>query len=145
MTDRRNAWTEAMDAALARMWAEGHTGAVIAAHFRKTRNAVIGRVHRLHLPARPSPIAGYVPRPPAPRPRKAEKPVIVAPPVVVPPPPPPERAPSWGCAWLEGERPTWRRCDAPVWRNTSWCREHYAVCYQRMPVAAHALGHWTRG
>lgn len=135
-TDRRQTWTEAMDARLATLWAEGHTAGVIAQEFRRSRNAVIGRVHRLHLPPRPSPIPWHVPKRRVARPQRAVQPVIVAPPVVVPPPPPPERVSSWGCAWLEGERPDWRRCDAPVWGNTSWCREHYAVCYQRLPVAA---------
>lgn len=128
-TDRRAVWSEAMDAELRRMWVDGVVSGDIARHFRTTRNAVIGRVHRLHLPPRPSPIPGYVPAAPKPvAPKAVPPPVVVAPP---PPPPPPERVPAWGCAWLDGERPDWRRCDAPVWRHTSWCRAHHAIAYQR--------------
>src|SRR5580765_3277538 len=81
MTDRRNTWTEAADAVLRRLWADGATSGEIAAHFRKTRNAIIGRVHRLHLPPRPSPIPGHVPAKPkavAPQPLP---PVVADPPV----------------------------------------------------------------
>lgn len=123
-----------MDAELAGMWVDGLVSGDIARHFRTTRNAVIGRVHRLHLPARPSPIPGHVPAKRDILPEKRDigvtTPVVVAPPPP-PPPPIPVRAPVWGCAWLDGERPTWRRCDAPVWRHSSWCRVHHAIAYQR--------------
>jgi GcrA cell cycle regulator len=134
-------WSAADDARLAVLWAEGHTVSVLAKAFGRSRNGIVGRVHRLYLPSRPSPINGAKPRtrrtPEQVAARAVTKPVIVAPVVVPPPPPPPpERAPSWGCAWLEGERPTWLRCDAPVWQGTSWCKAHYRICYQRLPVAA---------
>lgn len=40
-------WTDEQDARLRQLWAEGLTATVIAAEMGKTRNAVLGRVHRL--------------------------------------------------------------------------------------------------
>ena len=50
-------WTEDRTATLKRLWAEGKTATEIAAELGGTsRNAVIGKAHRLGLEARPSPI-----------------------------------------------------------------------------------------
>lgn len=46
----RGAWTDEADAELRRLQAEGYSGGRIAALMGKTRNAVIGRLHRLKLP-----------------------------------------------------------------------------------------------
>ena len=43
------AWTSESDAALRRMWSEGSTGGDIARTIGTTRNAVMGRIHRLGL------------------------------------------------------------------------------------------------
>ncbi len=43
-------------APLRKLWAEGKTGTEIAIELGTTRNTVIGKVHRLKLPGRPSPI-----------------------------------------------------------------------------------------
>jgi GcrA cell cycle regulator len=132
MTDRRNTWTEAADAVLRRLWADGATSGEIAAHFRKTRNAIIGRVHRLHLPPRPSPIPGHVPAKPKPVAPPPPPPVIVAP--VAPPPRP---APVRACQYPHGDpgEPGFHYCGEPVWRGV-YCRACFARCYQRLPVAA---------
>ncbi len=50
------AWMAADDATLRGLWDAGIPTQRIAALMKRTKNAVIGRVHRLHLPARPSPI-----------------------------------------------------------------------------------------
>lgn len=46
------------------LWAEGHSTAEIGRRMGVTKNAVVGKAHRLQLPARPSPIRrdGTVPR-----------------------------------------------------------------------------------
>ncbi len=46
------------------LWAEGHSTAEIGRRMGVTKNAVVGKAHRLQLPARPSPIRrdGSVPR-----------------------------------------------------------------------------------
>lgn len=50
-------WTEDRIATLKRLWADGKTATEIAAELGGTsRNAVIGKAHRLGLEARPSPI-----------------------------------------------------------------------------------------
>ena len=65
-------WTEALIAALRRLWAEGHSTAEIGRRMGITKNAVVGKAHRLMLAPRPSPIRrdlpeGHVPRRSAPR------------------------------------------------------------------------------
>lgn len=49
-------WTPAAIANLRRLWAEGHSTAEIARRMDTTKNAIIGKSHRLGLPGRPSPI-----------------------------------------------------------------------------------------
>lgn len=56
----RKSWTEEMDAELRRMWAERLSASAIAlhisaAHRAVTRNAIIGRLHRLDLTRKPRP------------------------------------------------------------------------------------------
>ena len=49
-------WTvEAIDR-LRALWAEGHSTAEIGRRMGVSKNAVVGKAHRLNLPARPSPI-----------------------------------------------------------------------------------------
>jgi hypothetical protein len=47
-------WTEARVKRLRHMWSAGRSAAVISDVLGITRNAVIGKVHRLGLPARPT-------------------------------------------------------------------------------------------
>ena len=64
-------WTEETIERLRALWAEGHSTAEIGRRMGISKNAVVGKAHRLNLPARPSPIrrdaAGTAPRPAAPR------------------------------------------------------------------------------
>lgn len=48
-------WPE-RDGELEVFWAEGHSTQEIARRMHITKNSVVGRAHRLHLPPRPSPI-----------------------------------------------------------------------------------------
>ncbi|MCU0890499.1 MAG: GcrA cell cycle regulator [Sandarakinorhabdus sp.] len=76
------AWTEERIAKLKHGWESGMTATQIAEMLGEgvTRNAVIGKAHRLGLESRPSPVkAGESPAPAAPRP---------APPPAAPSPPP---------------------------------------------------------
>ncbi|MFQ3666697.1 MAG: GcrA family cell cycle regulator [Sphingomonadaceae bacterium] len=54
------AWTEERIALLTKYWQEGHSASQIAEALGEglTRNAVIGKAHRLGLAARPSPLKG---------------------------------------------------------------------------------------
>jgi GcrA cell cycle regulator len=49
-------WTEDVIARLRALWAEGHSTAEIGRRIGVSKNAIVGKAHRLDLPARPSPI-----------------------------------------------------------------------------------------
>lgn len=49
-------WNKSAIQQLTTLWAEGHSTAEIGRRFGITKNAVVGKSHRLDLPARPSPI-----------------------------------------------------------------------------------------
>jgi len=61
------AWTNEMIDKLKQMWKKGSTTNEIAKELGVSKNSIIGKVHRLNLTARPSPI------------KKKEKPVTQAP------------------------------------------------------------------
>jgi GcrA cell cycle regulator len=60
-------WDEETIARLRALWADGHSTAEIGRRMGVSKNAVVGKAHRLNLPPRPSPIrrdrAGLRPRP----------------------------------------------------------------------------------
>lgn len=60
-------WTDEVIARLRALWAEGHSTAEIGRRIGVSKNAVVGKAHRLELSARPSPIRrgqpGDAPRP----------------------------------------------------------------------------------
>ena len=65
-------WNEEMIARLRQLWSEGHSTAEIGRRMGITKNAVVGKAHRLTLSPRPSPIRretgeGHVARRSAPR------------------------------------------------------------------------------
>ena len=64
-------WNDETIARLRELWAEGLSTAEIGRRMSVSKNAVVGKAHRLNLPARPSPIrrdgAGAAARPPAAR------------------------------------------------------------------------------
>ncbi|HWL80257.1 MAG TPA: GcrA family cell cycle regulator [Roseomonas sp.] len=49
-------WTAEAIETLRALWAEGHSTAEIGRRMGISKNAVVGKAHRLNLPARPSPI-----------------------------------------------------------------------------------------
>jgi GcrA cell cycle regulator len=102
-------WNEDVIGRLRELWAEGHSTAEIGRRLGVTKNAIVGKAHRLDLPARPSPIRREGSEPSAERraaPRRVEGPtlpplassggpvveaaprVVVAPMATVPPPMP---------------------------------------------------------
>ena len=72
-------WTDERIATLTKMWEGGATASQIADELGGvSRNAVIGKAHRLGLKARPSPVKANEPKP-EPRPREAPaRPVVKA-------------------------------------------------------------------
>ncbi len=49
-------WSDEVITELRALWAEGHSTAEIGRRLGVTKNAIVGKAHRLDLPARPSPI-----------------------------------------------------------------------------------------
>jgi len=113
-------WNEETIRHLRDLWSEGHSTAEIGRRLGVSKNAIVGKAHRLDLDARPSPIRRDGPKPPAERPaaypraagptlpplasavlhpvavsnppvRVASPPVATVQPLLVTPPPPPPR------------------------------------------------------
>lgn len=155
-------WNEETIARLRALWAEGLSTAEIGRRMGVSKNAVVGKAHRLNLPARPSPIrrdaGGSAPRAPAPRrvtgptlpplsaqvapapvvqaaPVVAARPVVEAPvrqPVVRAAPYRPQRLST--CCWPIGEPGTksFRFCDADSLAGKPYCSEHAAQAYVKV-------------
>ncbi|MCX8132348.1 MAG: GcrA family cell cycle regulator [Roseococcus sp.] len=155
-------WTsEAIDR-LRALWAEGHSTAEIGRRMGISKNAVVGKAHRLQLPARPSPIrrdpaaprpvaAGRRPTLPPLRvvastlPSRREDPApTVVPTAAAPVTPPAAKAagvvrafPRMGarsCCWPIGEpgTPGFKFCTAEALPGKPYCPEHAAVAYVRV-------------
>jgi GcrA cell cycle regulator len=90
-------WNEETIRQLRILWAEGHSTAEIGRRLGVSKNAIVGKAHRLDLDARPSPIRRDASKPPVERPApyaKVAGPTL--PPLasaVVQPPPAPEPTP----------------------------------------------------
>jgi GcrA cell cycle regulator len=81
-------WTDDVVNRLRQLWVEGHATAEIGRRIGASKNAVVGKAHRLSLPGRPSPIA-----PDTKQPRRSSKTTTVPRvanlvPVPAPAPPP---------------------------------------------------------
>lgn len=148
-------WTAEAIERLKALWAEGHSTAEIGRRMGISKNAVVGKAHRLNLPARPSPIrrdaeprpapAPRAPRPipaarAAPPPMLRPQPVVTqAAPVMAAAPPPvvrpfPVARPRLGarsCCWPIGEPGTsgFRFCGAEPMAGKPYCTEHAALAY----------------
>jgi GcrA cell cycle regulator len=140
------AWTEELIQELTQLWDAGHSASHIGKKLGVSKNAVIGKAHRLKLPARPSPIraessALRVRRPApktAPRPvsKPAFKPAFKPQPVlevVAKPAPRParRRADGPGCLWPIGDpgRPEFHFCGEPATPGKPYCEAHCAKAY----------------
>lgn len=147
------AWTEDRVEVLTKLWAEGLSASQIAKELGGvTRNAVIGKVHRLGLsgrakPSRPSvkrtkkPATARTRTPAVPRAPKA-KPVVAETP---PPPPPLEAKPlpngeyatiltirDHMCKWPIGDPSSseFRFCGRKNKAGEPYCEAHCSVAYQ---------------
>lgn len=130
-------WTDDRLLMLGGLWAAGHSGAEIARRMGITRNAVVGKAHRLGLPARPSPIIrGNTPYQVQAREARAQraaqrelakvpKPVVVPPTVAAQAPRPVRIGPCGECQWpttVNGRH--LMLCDAPCARGKPYCSAH---------------------
>jgi len=148
-------WTDDTISELRRLWSEGHSTAEIGRRMGVTKNAVVGKSHRLDLPARPSPIrTGSAPRPPrAPRrqpvprladtmplsslrganiPTAAERLAPLHTPARRVTTNAPPRVGSHPCCWPIGEpgTPAFRFCDDPAPLDEPYCDEHARLAYK---------------
>lgn len=83
-------WTPEAIEALRGYWAEGHSTAEIGRRMGISKNAVVGKAHRLNLPPRPSPIRREATgaQPEAPRPAPVAAPVAASAATSIPAPSP---------------------------------------------------------
>ena len=155
-------WTEEVIAQLRALWAEGLSTAEIGRRLHVSKNAVVGKAHRLNLPPRPSPIrrstVDAAPRPratlsseptlpslEAPAPAPASVPPAPRPPAPRPPAESPRpvlrsvpNAPGAGrvtaCCWPIGEPGTkgFHFCDDPSAPGKPYCSAHAAVAYVKV-------------
>lgn len=152
-------WNEETIARLRALWAEGLSTAEIGRRLHVTKNAVVGKAHRLHLPPRPSPIrrapdgtVAAAPRPQPGRPAEPTLPAMLAPPPAPVTEPSPTRRPAeaprpvlrsvpsaaggrvTACCWPIGEPGTkgFHFCDAPSTPGKPYCQEHAAVAYVKV-------------
>lgn len=151
-------WDEDMVARLRGFWDAGHSTAEIGRRLGVSKNAVVGKAHRLALPPRPSPIRRDAAAPRGPQPPRVSGPTL--PPVGAPeaephaeaqparnaPPASPRAAGVLRsvpiaaatrispCCWPIGEpgTPSFRFCDAPAQGGKPYCAEHAQLAYVRV-------------
>lgn len=152
-------WTNAAIERLKALWGEGLSASECGKRMGVSRNAVIGKIHRLGLshkyrrprerrprmrskprPARLLETEQPVSKPPEmPQMRLNKRPLPFPPPASPPLPPP---APQYGsfdlldlkpgqCRWPEGERPDYRFCGRPQTDQSSYCEAHHALAHNR--------------
>jgi GcrA cell cycle regulator len=143
-------WPQSKIDALVDLWDKGVSTRDIGYRIGASKNAVVGKAHRMDLLARPSPIRrDGVKAEAKPRIRLSERrsptpraPIIKArsgpPPQPVPPPRPTapvyQRPPAC-CCWPIGEpgKREFRYCDAPSPPGKPYCPEHSKLAYVRSP------------
>lgn len=119
-------WNDARIAELGRLWQEGLSTAEIGRRLGISKNAVVGKAHRLNLPSRPSPIRN---------PPLRMAPRIVQEPEAMPPPPPKVVQIAGGkgpvCQWPHGHPGTagFHFCGKPSAPGKPYCAEHVAMAY----------------
>jgi GcrA cell cycle regulator len=147
-------WNEETIGKLRDFWAEGLSTAEIGRRMGVSKNAVVGKAHRLNLPSRPSPIrrdgeksprrriarrvqgptlpvlsASLSPMPPEP-PRVVERQAPVLRAVCLPRP----GARVTPCCWPIGEpgTKTFRFCDVDAIAGKPYCDEHASLAYVKV-------------
>ncbi len=123
------AWTEAQIADLKRLWMAGHSTSRIGTVLGVSKNAVIGKAHRIKLPPRPSPIRhSSGPRKPkrAPLPKQVRK---IQPRPAFKPTRRSNGAPS--CLWPTGDPgdADFHFCGGDTIPGRPYCSEHCARAY----------------
>lgn len=144
-------WDDNTVLKLRQLWDEGHSTSEIGRRLGVSKNAAVGKAHRLGLPARPTPIRTHDPSAPRPKrppphttvPKLQNLVTLVSAPATKPPPAEP-RAPreplarrvsaiigDKPCCWPIGEPGTrgFRYCDCPALVGKPYCPEHAELAY----------------
>ena len=158
-------WSDETVARLRALWDDGHSATKIGRQLGVSKNAVVGKAHRLHLARRPSPVkCGGPGSPPAPQ---TQGPAVTAPAAIVPaksdPAPPngpsvafradpvpprpavanrdPAKETSRPCCWPIGNPGTaaFRFCDEPALAPMPYCFAHACRAYPRLRGGAPTL------
>ena len=119
-------WSDAETKRLRDLWKRGDSLGTIAHELRTSKNAVVGKAHRLDLPNRPRPQNLKQPRLTKP----AARPVVPKPPAG----PPPQLGSVRLCQWPIGDPRTkaFRLCSNPLSElGCVYCPEHHALAHQR--------------
>ncbi len=111
-------WNEDLIGRLGTLWAEGLSTAEIGRRLGVSKNAVVGKAHRLQLTPRPSPVK-IIPGMP-PKPKRKLRPHLVE-----------VSAPS--CSWPHGHPgdKNFKFCGAAPLPGKPYCSEHAALAYVR--------------
>jgi GcrA cell cycle regulator len=156
-------WNDVATRKLSDLWADGHSTAEIGRRIGVSKHAIIGKAHRLDLPARPSPVRrGGHQAVTAPKRTPLVKQVCTLPSLAAAPVPASVTASSTvpladtgnedaaapapsrrsmarrdrsQCCWPIGEpgQPGFRFCDAPLTARAPYCEEHARKAYLRPP------------
>ncbi|MGB0747970.1 MAG: GcrA family cell cycle regulator [Magnetospiraceae bacterium] len=121
-------WTEERIETLKELWTDGLPAGEIGRRLGVTKNAVVGKVHRLGLPKRPSPIKGAASAgssTPAPAPKKKPAPVKTLIDLAALKP--------GMCCWPIGDpgAPDFHFCGGRAISGKPYCEEHCARAYVR--------------
>ena len=135
-------WSQDRIVELTRLWNEGLSTAEIGKMLGISKNAVVGKAHRLHLSSRPSPIRRLAMRPGQPVRLREARPAVVALdlPMRSPSAPAPRPAPvetrvlalsNQKCMWPVGHpgEQDFRFCGDRALVGKPYCAEHCAVAY----------------
>ena len=139
-------WTEETISRLSDLWAEGLSTAEIGRRLNISKNAVVGKAHRLSLPSRPSPIrrteASATPRQVPPK--RTQGPTLpplspaVSTPVLQPLraiiSPSKQQPRTTPCCWPIGEpgKPSFHFCNEAAVSGKPYCEEHASIAYVRL-------------
>ncbi len=138
-------WTDERISELARLWESGHSASAIGRLLGVSKNAVVGKAHRMRLASRPSPIRQERRAPSHRRLPILTKPVdksapVVSAPIVEPVPEPrpvitkDHRGPN--CLWPIGDprQAGFHFCGASAVEGKPYCSDHCARAYITRPA-----------
>lgn len=127
-------WTPEQIGQLTRLWSEGLSTAEIGKRLGISKNAVVGKAHRLHLNSRPSPIKRVGPRPAIvrqPTHVRQAAPAMASAPAPQPAPMRIVELSSQACRWPIGHPgdENFHFCTQRAIQGKPYCVEHSAVAY----------------